>query len=158
MRTYVILISILLVTLIRCEIVYLPEEVKLLNQNFLQKANPGDITITLNCQDQSEFVNAKAKTDPQQVTKGQPINVKILGNSKVDEHIIRLEVAAFLDGQQVFTDKADKNDNIKTGEDYVYSYTTAVPTFVPQGIFEIRLNLINDKSTAISCLKATFQF
>ena len=59
---------------------------------------------------------------------------------------------------QVLDQKVDKNVDLNPGQSFVYDYDASVPTFVPQGHFDVKLILVDEANNDLSCLSAVFDF
>lgn len=160
MKSTFILVLLALFTVSSCQLAYLPEEpVKFLSQEHLVGAAPGEIVIESNCMENAPFVNGRTKVNPVKVTKGVPINIKVQGQATLkDIQFKEIVVAATLNGDHAYDEKKELKEVAKAGQNFVYSYTAGVPSFIPEGKFEITLNLVDDKGEKVSCLKAEFEF
>lgn len=150
MKSIFIILSIIIA--INAEVIFLPSE-----NNFLQKAAGGsEVKIVTNCQDGNTFVNSRAISSPKTISKGEKITLKAVGTSFKDLNIERVEVEAFLNGKSSFTDKKEiASGKVTPGNDFFYDYETTVPTFVPSGLFEIKVYVVS-QNERVGCLSASF--
>lgn len=162
MKQFLILsITLALVFSVTCELNYLPEEIiEEEPKTFLQVGeDKGKIIIVPNCEGNNTFINNKTKVFPLVVTKGEKINIKVQGKSGVEIALSKITVVASLNGTQAFTDtKSMEGQKVAATQDFVYDYETTVPTFIPEGRFDIKIYLVNTAGDKVSCLDAYFDF
>eukprot|EP00340_Litonotus_pictus_P006906 CAMPEP_0170514258 /NCGR_PEP_ID=MMETSP0209-20121228/822_1 /TAXON_ID=665100 ORGANISM="Litonotus pictus, Strain P1" /NCGR_SAMPLE_ID=MMETSP0209 /ASSEMBLY_ACC=CAM_ASM_000301 /LENGTH=162 /DNA_ID=CAMNT_0010798277 /DNA_START=9 /DNA_END=497 /DNA_ORIENTATION=+ len=119
---------------------------------------PGEVTIELNCSDESTLINTDARCDPAVVTKGVDITLYAKTIASEDIQLSKIHVQANLNGSPAFSDEKDQTDLIKAGEEFSYRYSTTVPSFIPQGVFDITLNLVDATGKKVSCIGFKFDF
>lgn len=142
--------------IVNCKYDILPtDELKFLGEKV---AGPGDVQIIENCDNNPAFVNTRTKVTPMKIEKGGSIDIKVVGQDSKQDKMQKIEVVAFLNGVQSFTDIRPFTDDVKPGANVLYEYTTQIPSFIPQGRFEIYLRLVNKDNEKVSCLKAYFDF
>lgn len=162
MKQYLILALVLLYS-VNCELNYLPETFdEEVEKTFLQQVNlteeKGKVVIVLNCDDSdNSFTNSKTKVNPIIVTKGETIQVKVQGTSDKDIDLSKLSVVASLNGVEAFNDsKSLEGSKIVANQPFTYDYQTTVPTFIPEGRFDIKMFILNTEGKKVSCLDAYF--
>jgi len=154
---FFVLTILLLAVAANCEFDYAPAETNELK--FLGgKPDPGVISIEENCANGAVFVNTRTKVSPQKITRGQTIDIKIIGQSKKDLQADHIQVIAKLNGVESFKETKPFKQEVKPGVNTMYEYSTAVPTFIPEGTFEIFVYIVDNQGNNDSCLKASFDF
>ena len=157
MNSKLIFIFIALFAINNCWEVLPAEE---LNLKFLAAENEdkGRVYTKLNCEDSYPFLNSRAKVNPTTVVKGDKISLKIVGQSNKPLTIKNIHVVAKLNDIPSFDDTRQINKDIDAGSNFVYSYEVNVPTFIPEGKFDIQIFLQDASDTNIACFNAWFSY
>ena len=122
------------------------------------KVNPGQVIIKENCSETAEFQNLRTKVTPDTITKGGVMNIKVMGKSSKNEEIDYLQISCKLNGKDAYSDKKSLKQKANAGQSFIYEYDQSVPTFIPEGKFEVYLYLVNTNGETVSCLNAYFEF
>ncbi len=109
------------------------------------------------CGEQTRFKPTRITVDPTEVQKGQSIRIKIVGVFLQDVVVKNLSLETFYNGGVIFTDNVDKGNTPQKKGTYGFDYEASIPTFVPSGMWEIFVNLLDDKEEKLSCVKASFE-
>ena len=131
-----------------------------LNLKFLaaEDEEKGKLFSKLNCADDYPFLNTRAKINPTTVVKGDTISLKVVGQSSKPISIRNMVVSADMNGTQAFEEKQDINKDIDAGSNFVYQYKVNVPTFIPEGKFNILIKLQDNSGADVSCFNAWFGY
>lgn len=123
-------------------------------------AIPGTITVEeSNCLKDSIFTNAKVRVKPEAIPKGGKSDIKVRGQSSKDINIKHLNIVCYLNNEKAYEMNSDKVEpKASSGQNYDYSYSAGIPTFVPEGHYDITLSLVDDTDTKVSCMKLSFDF
>ena len=100
----------------------------------------------------------KTPISPYPIKKGSPVKFDVIGSAvaAVNQKNARLDVYA--SGSKIFTTAVGGSYSVGTGAAYDYTFTYAIPSFVPTGTYDIWISMIDTAGSIITCVQLTVAF
>lgn len=119
---------------------------------------PGEISFKKDCEPNLPLTHLAVKANPSKVEKGKPITFKGKVYANTDVKTSKILVKAKFNDVDSFEQEKALENTTKAHFSFVYSFDVQVPSFVPQGKYNIMLYIVDEKGDHLSCLNALFEF
>ena len=101
---------------------------------------------------------SKAPINPYPIKKGSPVKFDVIGtaSSAINQKNARLDVYA--SGSKIFTTSVGSSYSAGAGAAYDYTFTYAIPSFVPTGTYDVWISMIDTAGSTITCVELNLSF
>ena len=95
---------------------------------------------------------------PYPIKKGSPVKFEVVGTAKqaVSQKNAKLDV--YTSGSKIFSTAVGNSYYAAAGAPYDYSFTYAIPSFVPAGNYDIWISMIDTAGGVITCVELNMTF
>jgi hypothetical protein len=128
-----------------------PEHLK-----FLTDAPKGSKITIDKCLDNPPYDATNIRVQPDEIDKGSTLQLAVAGIMSIDTHVKELDIKAFLEKQQIFSQTVDKSADVKKGDKFIWKFSQDVPTDVPSGNWETYIRLMSGDGVELCCIKASW--
>ena len=119
----------------------------------------GDIPYSL-CPgtDGSMIALSHVGADPWPIVKGKSAAFLINGDAKVDINQKSARMDIYLGSSKIFSTAAGGINTTSAGKPYSYSFSYTIPSFVPPGTYDVRVNMVDGSGKAYTCVRLSMHF
>ena len=96
--------------------------------------------------------------DPTPIIKGRAAKFQTSGNAKQNIYQTNARLDVYQGSTRFFSTAVGGSYSVNQGGRYDYSFSYAIPSFVPPGYYEVRISYVDTSSQAFTCVSVQVRF